>query len=91
MLKPEQMTTENTENKTVLTCAAENPDGLPDYGVIQQTLTDGTALPGNFKSEMQKLLLSNSEQKQLIVIFNQQLKTTDADFVPVDAMVKPCG
>jgi hypothetical protein len=88
MLKPEIITTENTGNKTILTCAGENPDALLEYGVTAQTLTEGSALLNTFKAEMQHLLLSKTDQKQFTVQLEQQLKTTDAELSAVDAMVE---
>lgn len=74
--------------ETILGCAADHSAGVLEYGVTEQLLEDGAALLENFKVEMQNMLLSNSEQKQLTVQLKQQFKTTDASLNTLDAMVK---
>ena len=74
--------------ESILVCAADNSAVVLEYGVTVQLLEDGAALLENFKVEMQNMLLSNSEQKQLTAQLRQQFKTTDASLGKVDAMVK---
>ena len=74
--------------ETVLSTAGDNLENVLEYGVTEEFLSEGSNLLENLKAEMQNLLLSNSEQKQLTVQLELQFKTTDALLITLDAMVE---
>jgi len=74
--------------ETVLACAGDNLENVLEYGVTEQSLSAGAGVLTNLKSEMQNLLLSNSEQKQLTVQLEKQFRNTDEALFTLDAMVE---
>lgn len=71
----------------VIACASENLENVAEYGVTGKLLSDGYNLLDTFKTEIQNMLLSNSEQKQYTAQLEKQFKTTDAGLSTMDAMV----
>lgn len=89
--------TRSSDNKlvlifeTMLSLAGDNLQNVLEFGVTEQSLSAGAGLLGNLKSEMQNLLLSNSEQKQLTVQLEKQFRNTNDRLVTLDAMVETMG
>lgn len=74
--------------ETVLAIGAENSEIVLEYGVTEQLLSDGKDLLDNLREQIQNLLLSKAEQKQLTVQLEQQFKITDVPLKTIDAIVK---
>lgn len=74
--------------ETVLASANQYQENLLEYGVTEQSLSEGISLLTSLNAEIQNKWLSNLEQKQLTVQLEQQFRTTDTGLGMVDAMVE---
>lgn len=74
--------------ESVLAIAAENIEGIEEYGVTQQFLTRGNALLESLKSEIENFLICKAEQKQFTAQLGKQIKSTNLLFRTLDAMVE---